>query len=128
MPRGRRDTGPFKTILLKARNQLLGSSSSIENNQLANRRSDSAGDLSAMPIHLADIGSDTFEQEFSLDLLSNAQGMLAEINDALDRIAEGSYGACEECGKNIRMTRLRALPYARYCIDCQTRLEEQELY
>lgn len=128
MPRGRRDTGPFKAVLLKARNQLLGSSSSIEKNQLAGRRTDSAGDLSAMPIHFADIGSDTFEQEFSLDLLSNAQEMLAEINDALDRIVEGSYGDCEECGKKIRMTRLRALPYARFCIDCQTKIEERQQY
>ena len=116
----------FRAVLLAVRAKLLGDTNSLQDSALSKTRSDSSGDLSAMPIHFADIGSDTFDQEFSLDLLSNEQDMLVEINDALDRLADKQFGNCEECGEKIAMNRLKALPYARFCITCQRKTEEQK--
>lgn len=116
--------GGFQRVLLAARSKLLGASSSIEDNALSQTRSNSAGDLSSVPIHFADIGSDTFEQELSLDLLSNTNELLSEINAALDRINDNSFGKCEDCGGEINIERLNAIPYARLCIECQSQTEK----
>jgi RNA polymerase-binding protein DksA len=121
----KRESERYKKVLLAVRAKLLGDSASVEKNAIANKRSESAGDLSAMPIHFADIGTDTFNQEFALDVLESKNDLLAEINTALDRISEGSYGKCEECDKNISTQRLKALPYARLCIGCQQDEERQ---
>lgn len=81
-----------------------------------------AGDLSNSPIHLADVGSEVFTQELGATLLENEQYLQAEILAALDRIEKGSYGRCEHCAKAIAHKRLEALPYARFCVVCATKL------
>lgn len=73
----------------------------------------------------ADAGSDSFYQEFSLELLQHDENALREIEDALRRVDEGSYGRCEGCGVWINRDRLKAVPYARNCVDCQRRVEDQ---
>jgi RNA polymerase-binding transcription factor DksA len=71
-----------------------------------------------MPFHMADAGSDNFEQEFALDLMDSEKKMLKEITDALNRIGEGTFGVCEGKGESISRARLNAIPWARYCVAC----------
>lgn len=84
---------------------------------------DASGDLSGYTFHMADVATDNFDREFSLDLCSNEQQLLNRIDEALQKITEGTFGNCENCGVNISMERLKAVPYARLCIKCK---EEEE--
>ena len=113
----------FRNVLLLKRDLLLGNVGALEDQALKRSRQESSGDLSNMPIHMADIGSDNFEQEFTLGLIENEEEMLREIDEALGRIEEGTYGKCGSCGKAIRKTRLKALPHASNCIECQRKVE-----
>lgn len=114
----------FKQILLVKRAEIIGDVNSIENEALKKSRLDAAGDLSSMPIHMADIGTDNFEQEFALGLMDSERKLLVEINDALKRINNGFYGICEGTGKPIPKTRLQAKPWARYCIKYAIMVEQ----
>ena len=71
-----------------------------------------------MPIHMADIGSDAFEQEFTLSLMANEEGTLEAVERALERIRARTYGLCEDCGGIITKKRLQAIPFAEFCIKC----------
>jgi DnaK suppressor protein len=81
-------------------------------------------ETSSLPIHLADLGSDNFEQELTLSLVGSEKEVLDQIEVALERIAEGSYGKCENCGKRIPESRLEALPYTAVCVQCAAAHEE----
>jgi RNA polymerase-binding protein DksA len=113
----------FRKVLLLKRDLLSGNVDALQDQALKRSRQESSGDLSNMPIHMADIGSDNFEQEFTLGLIENEEEIVREIDDALERIEDGTYGKCDSCGKTIKKTRLKALPHARNCIECQ-RMEE----
>jgi DnaK suppressor protein len=76
-----------------------------------------------MPIHMADVGSDNYEQEFTLGLMENEEQVLEQIEAALERIEEGTYGICIDTGKKIPKTRLNAIPYTPYCVEAASRLE-----
>ena len=78
-----------------------------------------------MPSDMADVGTDAFEQEITLDLLGNENEVLEQIDAALKRIANGSFGKCEECGRGIAKARLDAMPYAALCVKCASRREKQ---
>jgi RNA polymerase-binding transcription factor DksA len=80
-----------------------------------------------MPFHMADAGSDNFEQEFSLDLMDSEKKMLVEINEALRRIDDGAFGVCEGRGESISKARLNAIPWARYCVACAELKEKGQL-
>ncbi len=114
----------FRELLLQKRTELIGDVSSIESEALKKSRIDAAGDLSSMPIHMADLGTDNFEQEFALGLMDSERKILAEIVDALGRIDEGVYGICEGTEKPIAKARLVANPWARYCIKYATMVEQ----
>jgi len=114
----------FKAILLKKRAELIGDVNSIESEALRKSRLDAAGDLSSMPIHMADIGTDNFEQEFALGLMDSERKLLGEINEALMRIENGVYGICEGTAKPIQKARLQASPWARYCIEYARMVEK----
>jgi len=114
----------FKEILLQKRAELIGDVNSIESEALRKSRLDAAGDLSSMPIHMADIGTDNFEQEFALGLMDGERRLLGEINEALIRIQNGVYGICEGTAKPIQKARLQANPWARYCIEYATMVEK----
>ena len=75
--------------------------------------------------HPGDTASETFERQKDLALNQNIDGMLAQIEDALKKIEEGTFGTCSRCGKPISPARLEALPYATLCVDCQARVEGQ---
>ena len=83
-----------------------------------------AGELSKVPLHIADAGTDNFEQEFSLSLAETSSQTLPLIEAAITRIAEGTYGICEECGVNIPRTRLNAVPFAHLCVKCASEFEQ----
>ena len=129
--RGRRKLTPteiegYRQLLLEKWAELLGDVNHIEEEALRKSRIDAAGDLSSMPIHMADLGSDNFEQEFALGLMDSERKILAEIRDALERIDQGAFGICEGTGKTIAKARLNAKPWARYCIE-YARMVEQGL-
>ncbi len=83
-----------------------------------------ASNLSNVPLHLADISTEAFEQEMSTSLLTNGRQMQIEVAAALDRIDEGTFGKCMQCGDDLSAGRLQALPYTRYCLDCAQNAEE----
>jgi len=106
----------YKNILLEKMHEIIGDVNSIENEALKKSRLEAAGDLSSMPIHMADIGTDNYEQEFSLNLIDGERKILRKITNALQRIDEETYGICEVTGRGISKPRLEARPWARYCI------------
>lgn len=85
---------------------------------------DSAGDLSAYSFHMADLGTDAMEREKTIQFASRDGQALQEINDALLRVQEGTYGLCGECGMEINPERLEAVPHARLCSTCQGKEEK----
>jgi DnaK suppressor protein len=115
----------YKNQLLALRARLRGDVNKMADAALKKSRSEANGDLSSMPIHMADIGSDNFEQEFTLSLMENEGGTLAQIESSLERIEEGTYGQCEDCGARIPKMRLNAIPYATLCVRCAEQQEQQ---
>lgn len=89
-------------------------------------RESSSGNLSNLPLHMADLGTDNYDQEFTLGLIENEQGTLGLVNEALGRVTQGTFGQCVECGNLISKPRLQAIPYARHCIECARKLEGNE--
>ncbi len=118
------DTERFKQMLLEKRREILQNVNEIEDETLKKSRLDASGDLSSMPIHMADIGTDNYEQEFALGLMDSERKLLKEIDDALERIEQGVYGTCEATGKPIAKARLEAKPWARYCVKYARMLEQ----
>jgi DnaK suppressor protein len=115
----------YKDLLLRLRARLHGDVAHLQERALRQSRTEAAGDLSSMPIHMADIGSDNYEQEFSLSLMQNDGMALEKIQVSLDRIEDGTYGSCEECGAKIPKTRLNAIPYSTHCVKCASLQEDR---
>ena len=110
----------YKERLIQLRARLRGDVNAMAEAALHKTRSEANGDLSSMPIHMADIGSDAYEQEFTLSLMESEDDTLGLIEGALERIEDGTYGKCVECGARIPKTRLNAIPYTPLCIKCAT--------
>ena len=115
---------PYKVALEAIRARLRGDVSTMADAALRKTRSEASGDLSSMPIHMADIGSDAFEQEFTLSLMASEEGTLEQVEHALDRIRSRTYGTCEDCGSVIAKKRLEAIPFASLCIRCAEKQEQ----
>lgn len=115
--------GEFKRLLLLKRTELCGDVEMLTNEALNSNRG-GRGDASAMPIHMADLGSDNWEQEFTLGLIANEQILVREIDEALDRIEARTYGVCLATRRPIGKARLRARPWAKYCIQHARAREE----
>jgi len=111
----------FREMLLEKRRTLVGDLSGMANETF---NPNSGGNLSSMPTHMADVGTDNFEHEFTLGLLESEQAMLREINEALVRIEEKTYGICMGTGEAIPLARLRAKPWAKYTVDYTRMLEK----
>jgi len=114
----------FEKLLLAKRRDLVGDMNGIEAQALRTNRQDGSGDLSNMPTHPADIGTDNYEQEFTLGLLESERSLLKEIDEALTRIKQGTFGVCVGTGKPISIARLRARPWAKYCIEYARMIEK----
>ena len=117
------DMNEYRDLLLTLRARLRGDVTQLADEALKRNRQEASGDLSTMPIHMADIGSDNFEQDFTLTLLESEEETLQKIDVALTRIAEGTYGSCETCGEAIPKARLQAIPYAMRCVTCARKEE-----
>jgi DnaK suppressor protein len=125
-PRERR-LDPFtrsqKEKLLQLRDAMVDSMAGVAQDTLRARAEGS--EASAFGMHQADAGSDAYDRDFALSLLSQEQDALYEIDEALKRIDLGTYGKCEMSGKPISHARLEAIPFARYTVECQSQLERQ---
>jgi DnaK suppressor protein len=115
----------YRDRLRELRARLRGDVDQMASSALKKTRSESNGDLSSMPIHMADMGSDNFEQEFTLSLMENEEGTLEAIEAALERLSLGTFGDCEECGVKIPKARLNAIPYAALCVKCAAHQENR---
>jgi DnaK suppressor protein len=118
------DLEQFRKMLLAKRREILNNVTEFEDEALKKSRLDASGDLSSMPIHMADLGTDNFEQEFALGLMDSERKLLREIDEALERIENKVYGVCEGTGKPIRKARLKAQPWVRYCVEYARMLEQ----
>ncbi|MBF0384472.1 MAG: TraR/DksA family transcriptional regulator [Candidatus Omnitrophica bacterium] len=83
-------------------------------------------DLSGHVMHMADVATDMYDKEFNLGLASKDRELLQEIEDALQRIKEGTFGVCIATGKHITKARLKAIPYVKYCLDYQEQLDSKK--
>jgi DnaK suppressor protein len=112
----------FRGLLLEKRRELVGDMGQMEREAL---QRGGGSNLSNLPIHMADMGTDNYEQEFTLGLMEKDRNLLREINSALARIQNGTYGICEGTGKPIGRPRLEAQPWARFSIEWATKLEKR---
>lgn len=113
-----------KSKLLQLRDTLLDSMMGVSRDTLRSRAEGS--EASAFGMHQADAGSDAYDRDFALSLLSQEQDALYEIEEALKRVDAGTYGVCEMSGKPIPHARLEAIPFARFTVECQTQIEKQK--
>lgn len=113
----------FRELLLEKRSSLTGDVERIAD-QAMNRKENGFSETSSMPIHMADLGSDTWEQDFNLGLLASETGLVREIDDALQRLVDRTYGICIATDARITVARLRAKPWAKYCIEYERKREE----
>ncbi len=112
-----------KEKLLQLRDAMVDSMAGVAKDNLRSRAEGS--EASAFGMHQADAGSDAYDRDFALSLLSQEQDALYEIDQALKRIELGTYGKCEMSGKPISHARLEAIPFARFTVECQSQLEKQ---
>jgi DnaK suppressor protein len=112
--------------LLALKDTLLDSMNGVAKDSLRSRAEGS--EASAFGMHQADAGSDAYDRDFALSLLSQEQDSLYEIDEALKRIENGTYGLCEMSGKSIPHARLEALPFTRYTVECQAELEKRNRF
>ena len=117
------DMQAYKERLLALRARLRGDVSDMADGALNSSRAEANGDLSRMPIHMADLGTDNFEREFTLSLMESEEDTLGRIEASLERIEDGTYGDCGECGAKIPKARLNAIPYATLCVQCASQSE-----
>ncbi len=107
----------FKGLLIARKRQLAGDVNQMKDEAL--KKGSDAGDLSSLPMHIADQGTDSFEQEMTLELVENESGEMQQIEEAMARIREGRFGVCEGCNKPMLKSRLKAIPYAKLCVECK---------
>ncbi|MDR4509156.1 MAG: TraR/DksA family transcriptional regulator [Candidatus Brocadiaceae bacterium] len=124
MKEAKADFAQFKKRLLALRERLVGKVDYMHEEALKKSRQDASGDLSNVPIHMADVGTDNFERELMIELIQNGEESVRNIDIALEKIEEGTFGVCEACNKKINKERLKAVPHATLCVDCQ---REEEL-
>ena len=125
-----KDMEQFRDRLLNLQARLQGDVQTLSTGALG-----SAAD-SKSPTHMAELGTETYEQDFSLRMMESDQEVLKEIRDALKKIDEGTYGVCEGCVEQgrppskcwIPKTRLKEIPYARLCVACAEKMERQFTY
>jgi RNA polymerase-binding protein DksA len=122
-PLSAKELKEFKELLLEKRAELAGDVQRLTSEAL-HRDDNGNNDHPTMPIHMADIGSDNWEQDFTLGLIANEAVVVREIDDALARIVDRTYGVCLATGKPISLARLRAKPWAKYCIEYARMREE----
>lgn len=121
----RKEMESYRDRLIALGQRLEGDVSELQGEALRQTGGEEAGSLSNVPLHPADLGTDTYEQEVATDLLGTERDNLVAVREALDRIEQGTYGRCKNCDREIPKQRLDAVPYATLCIDCARKLQAQ---
>lgn len=111
----------YKKMLLELKDNLVHDINNMAKNPIA--EDGKSGDVSGHVLHMADVATDMYDKEFNLSLASNEREVLHQIDQALKRIEDKAYGKCIECGKQIRIARLKAIPYVENCVQCQEKIE-----
>jgi RNA polymerase-binding protein DksA len=122
----KKETKIFKELLMKKKAEIVKGIQHITNENLKKSQRDAAGDLSAYTLHMADVATDNYDREFSLSLADGEQKVLGRIEAALEKIETKTYGTCESCSKKISKVRLKAVPYAEFCVPCQEKREKKQ--
>ena len=117
------DLQAYRRVLESLGARLRGDLDQMTDEALNRGGPEGSGAPSHVPVHMADLGTENFDQDLMLGMIENEQETLGLINAALDRIDAGTFGTCEECGGWITKTRLQAIPYASTCIECARKLE-----
>lgn len=120
----KRELKKFEKILLELRERLQGDIRFLTTDNLHRAGRETGADLSGSAQHSADHGTDNFDREFALSLASTEQDVLYEVDEALMRIHDGSYGICEMTGVQIERARLQVIPYTRYSVQAQSKMEQ----
>ncbi len=115
----------YKNQLLQLRARLRGEVFQMAESVLAKGRDQGGSGFSAAPTHLAELGAENYEQAFAVSIIETQSTVLEQIEYALEKIEEGTYGICEECGSHIPRVRLNALPYATMCVKCAGKQERR---
>ena len=113
----------FRQSLLNLRDKVVDGISFLSGDNLNRSQRDASGDLSGYSLHMADQGTDNYDREFALNLVSSEQDILYEIDEAIRRIDDGKYGLCELTGEPIERARLKVIPYARFSVTAQSEME-----
>ncbi len=116
----------LKKLIIEKRAKILEQMGFLEESTLSSTSKDSSGELSSYPFHIADQGTDAEEREKAFLFASREGRYLYHLDKALERIGDGTYGKCRQCGKDISVERLKAVPHATMCIQCKS-LEEKGL-
>lgn len=123
-PKSRRDDlEKFRELLLAERERLEGELHEIEERASRLEDYERGSEVSSYDDHPADLASETFEREKDLAIGESVEGMLHKVISALEKVDKGTYGLCDACNRPIKKARLKALPFATLCLDCQDRLE-----
>lgn len=122
----KQELAKFKTLLLEKKEKLLKEIGHISKDTLAKSQRDATGELSGYTFHMADVATDNYDREFGLGLASNEQKVVWEIDEAIGRINDKTFGSCLSCGKKIAKKRLTAIPYTRFCVNCQEQEEQKK--
>ncbi len=121
----KQEIAKYKKLLIKLRESITGDISHIAKENLKSQK-ESSGDLSGYSFHMADMASDSYDRELSLNIAGEEQETVYEIDEALKRIVDGKFGKCISCYKKIPQKRLNAVPYAKYCIQCKSKEEKNK--
>jgi len=121
----KQELAKYKKLLMKVREDIAGDISHIAKESLKSQK-ESSGDLSGYSFHMADMASDSYDRELSLNIAGGEQEIVYEIDEALKRIEDGKFGKCISCEKKIPQKRLNAVPYAKYCIQCKSKEEKNK--
>lgn len=108
----------FRRTLDDLRSRLRGDLDQMTDEALRRNLINGSGNLSNVPLHMADVGTENYDQEFTLGLIENEQVTLELVNEALARMENGKFGLCVQCGEPISKPRLQAIPYTKHCIQC----------
>ena len=119
----KKEAAKFKKLLLEKREEILNEIRHIAKESMKSQK-EASGDLSSYSYHMADMASDSYDRELSLNIAGEEQKIIYEIDEALKCIKDGKYGRCITCNKKIPVRRLNALPYVKNCIQCQSKEEK----
>ncbi|MFH1407313.1 MAG: TraR/DksA family transcriptional regulator [Candidatus Omnitrophota bacterium] len=119
------DLQKYRALLLKKKEILVNDIKHISSDNLSKSQRDATGELSGYTFHMADVATDNYDREFGMGLAATEQKVIWAIDEALGRIQDRSFGFCQSCEKKISKKRLTAVPYAKFCVDCQSKEEKR---